>query len=173
MNLSKTGKLEWEGSVEIDGVTPEMMMWYSLNRNTERYKLWHPGHIEFKTLYKPPQGYAGTVYLIKEKVGKYVVKMRLTVTEVTDNTFAGIFRTQGYNWFFHLRFESTPRGMVLHSSHSLGSDNPLWGPAWNWFIRNFLYTRGLRAAHAIHGREEKENLQKFLPRLYRECSGLS
>ncbi len=166
MKVIYNGMLEMETAREIKGVTPAMMRWWSVHRTKERYKLSHPDHIDFQTLYKPEEGHIGSVYAIKEKHGRFMLDMKVIVQGITDSTFTHVQIARGYRRQTHLVFEPTPDGMILHSHHIIGSDNPVWGPLWNWVTRKFLISDEYRAAIAKHGQEETANYAKFLPQLY-------
>lgn len=162
------GKLEITGSHEVPGVTPAMMLWWSVHRNKERYKMWHPDHIDFKVLYKPEKGHIGSVYIEKEKHGSYMVNKKLVVVGMSDNSFTVRQNGRGYIRLTHIIFEPTATGMIMNSTQIIGSDNQFFGRFWNWVTRTFLYTKKYRAAAAKHGVLENESVPKFLPKLYAE-----
>ena len=176
MKVIENGKLEETGSVEIKGITPEMMRWWVMNRTRERYQMWHPDHIDFRVLHKPELGEVGYTYLVKERFGEYLVSLKSTIEEWNDTTSTVLHKTYlhpcpfpMYNLRVRLKFEGTPDGMILHSTHTVGSDNPVWGRLWNFITRKFVYTAKLRAAYARHAEEESENFPQFLTKLYAEC----
>ena len=176
MKIIENGKLEETGSIEIKGVTPEMMRWYNMHRTRERYFMWHPDHIDYKVLHKPEKGYVGYIYQVKERFGKYLVLLKTVVEESSDTTLTVRHKTSIDHWppFYrrvHLKFEGTPAGLILHSKLTVGSDNPVWGRLWNFITRKFLYTEKFREAYIKHAREESENFPKFLPKLYAEYAG--
>lgn len=162
------GKLLITSSHKIKGLTPEMMVWWSTHRSTERIKMWHPDHVYFKVKYKPESGHAGSVYKIKEKHGKYTLYHTLTVHGVTQNSFTFTQNARGYLRNSHIEWEATPDGCIANSTSVIGSDNPVWGRFWNWVTRKFLFTDTYRAAAAKHSLTEGENLKAFLPKLFEE-----
>jgi len=155
----------------LPGVTPEMMHWWSLNRNKERYKMVHPDHIEFKTLFKPEKSDVGTVFYHEEKHGRYMEKTRFVVEGISANTFDIAIRSRWFTRRTHLVFEAAPGGTYLSSTGIIGSDNPYWGRLWNWFTRKFLYTAEYRAACAKHGKDEFTVTPQILPKLFAEATG--
>lgn len=153
-----------------EGVTPEMMIWWSMNRNKERYKMAHPDHIDFKTVYKPEKGQVGTRFYHKEKHGRYMERTTFVVEGISDHTFDIAIKSRGFTRRTHLVFEAVPGGTKISSTQIIGSDNPIWGRFWNFITRKFLYTAEYRAACAKHGSEEfgPEGTPKILPKLYAE-----
>ena len=155
----------------LPGVTPEMMHWWSMNRNKERYQMVHPGHIEFKTVYKPANGDVGTRFYHEEMHGKYMEKTHFLVEGISDNTFDICIKSRGFTRRTHLTFMPGPGGTYMSSTTIIGSDNPYWGRLWNWFTRKFLYTADYRAACAEHGKLEFTNTPQLLPKMFAEATG--
>jgi len=168
------GKLEITFTREVEGLTPKMMIWWLTHRkDTERYKLWHPDHIEFKVLYKPEKGHVGSVYFEKQKRAGSLEKITAVVLAVSDTTYAQLFRCAGrwlprYTIQLFEEFEPTPTGTIVHGIQIVGSDNRVWGRFWNFITRKFLFTEKTRARQAEHGLLERENSLKILPKLYAE-----
>jgi len=154
----------------LPGVTPDMMRWWSLNRNRERYRMAHPDHIEFKTVYKPENGDVGTRFYHEEKHGKYMEKTYFVVEGISDNTFNICIKSRGFTRRTHLKFEPAQGGTYLSSTTIIGSDNPYWGRIWNWVTRKFLFTADYRAACAKHGKEEFTTTPQILPKLFAEAT---
>ncbi|OGO20615.1 MAG: hypothetical protein A2144_02940 [Chloroflexi bacterium RBG_16_50_9] len=178
MRIIENGKLEETGSVEIKGVTLEMMRWWIMHRTRESYKMWHHDHIDFKVLRRPERGEVGYTYIVKERFGKYLVSLKSTIEEWSDTASTVLHKTYlhpwpvpMYNLRVRLKFAATPAGLMLHSTHVVGSDNPIWGRLWNFITRKFIYTEKLRAAYARHAEEESENFPNFLKKLYAERGG--
>ncbi len=51
---------------ELEGVTPEMMLWYFTHRTKERYQMWHPAHLDFRVVSQGGPDHVGDVYWIDE-----------------------------------------------------------------------------------------------------------
>jgi len=176
MKIIENGKILEVESVEIKGITPEMMTWYSRHRDTERYKLWHPDHIEYKLVKDAPKGsYAGRVYHVTERFGKYLVVLKSTTGKAVGNSSTvlhrvcrGHFPIPLFNLRVSLEREYTSDGMILRATHVVGSDVPVIGRFWNWITRKFIYTPDFQAAYEKHRNEESYNFPKFLPKLYAE-----
>jgi hypothetical protein len=175
MRKTENGKLEETKSAEIKGVSVEMMRWWITHRSREKYRLWHPDHIDFIVKHKPEKGYVGYSYIATERFGKYQVSLDSTILEWTDNTATVLHKVILHPWpfpVFNLRvrmvMKNTPEGIFMDSTHTIGSDLPVLGCFWNFITRNFIYTDKLRAAYAQHVKEESENFPQFLSKLYAE-----
>ena len=170
IRVIKNGKLEVSRTYELRGVTPEMLSWYRLARTKEWYKMWHPDHIDYKLLYKPAEGSIGAVYSETQKVGGRVYEMKKTILAQTDEISEIILKFPLFSIWGRLVCENTPTGTVRHSTQVYGSDNPVWGRAWNFVLRKFVLPRFLED-FSRHQDEEMVNTMDFLPKLYAEAAG--
>lgn len=175
MKIIENGKLEEKKTAEIKGVTLEMMRWWITHRTQQNYRLWHPDHIDFIVRHKPKTGYEGYSYVATERFGKYRVSLESTILEWTDNTTTVLHKVilhpcpfPLYNLRVRMVMKNTSEGIIMDSTHTIGSDLPVLGRFWNFITRNFIYTDKLRTAYARHVKEESENFPQFLSRLYAE-----
>ena len=163
------GKLESTRTWEVKGVTPKMMSWWFTHRkNAERYKLWHPDHYDFRVLYKPEKGHIGSVYHEATKTGNKVRWVTAVVLGVSDTSYTQLMHRTLYKSVISSTFEATPTGTIIHDTTIAGSDNRVFGRFGNFIMRKFLSTGKRRTAHGPHMAQERDNLEKYLPKLYAE-----
>ena len=165
------GKIEMTCIDEVKGVTPRMMLWYFLNRNKERYLMWHPTHIDFQVLSQPADCGVGSIYYIKEQPenGPMVETIAEVLEADLDETKAVIlemFRQKEFPLRVYHRMEVMPGGTRVFSNLTLGSKSKRQNA--QLLKKTGIMTENGYKTWFTHVREESKNFEKFLPKLFEE-----
>ncbi len=166
------GRLELRCVHEVEGVSPEMMLWFFTHRTKERYQMWHPAHADFKVLGNGDGNHIGDVYFIDEvfEDGRTLaVKLRVTEADITE------FAEQHVSWrkpggISH-KMERTSSGTRVRTSALFGTALPVLGPVYNYILRKFAYKPKMFKAAFLHMDEEFLHFPEFLPQLYAASAG--
>ena len=165
VKIGKNGVVETSKTVEMKGVTPEMLDWFNKNLDLELYLKWHPDHIDRKKIERPGKS---PIFLETQRVGNKVYKMRLKRSErLPDGTH--VSRLRYPLWVFHSESKTvpTPTGVIRYSKGWVGTDFPVVGRLWNWYLRLFVLPDFMKRQFQ-HQDEESVNTVNVLPRLYAE-----
>ena len=168
----------------IEGVTPEMILWWFQNFPTRTvtvagdevpwYRLWHPrDHIEVVVQERGdpdiPGLSEGAQVVIHERFGGRDLKFDGYVAAL-DATGITLQAALGGVTVGNLRHTFTPveGGTLYESKLILGVDVPVVRLVVNPVVRNFQMTDEQARAWFTHNVEEVGNFQFFLPDLYAE-----
>lgn len=179
VRIIDNGKVEMTCVDDAKGVTPKMILWYMLNRTKERYKMWHPTHIDFEVLSEPIDRAVGSIYhIVEQATGGPMVDAIVEVLEASiisdDQTIIlERFRQRSFPMTIYHRMEAMPGGTRVYSNLTVGSDIPVFGR-----IHNAILRRKMRISTPDgykvwfnHVSDEGKNYAKFLPKLFeKECT---
>jgi hypothetical protein len=169
MKVIENGKLQIKKTTEIKGVTPQMVAWYAKDRNKDSYKMWHPDHIDYKCIKNGPNGgHVGSVYLETQKLGKHIYKMKKTIFEYSDTVSAITLKFPLFTIRSRTISDQKPTITIRRTTQVIGTDMPVVGRLWNWYLRKLILPEFLRD-HDKHAAEERENYTSMLPKLYNEA----
>ena len=166
----------------IEGVTPEMILWWFQNFPTRTvtvageevawYRLWHPrDHIEVIVLERGdpevPGLSEGAKVMIHERFGGQDQRFHGHVAAL-DVTGIHLQASIGGVTLGNLRhtFTAVEGGTLYESELVLGLDTPVVRVIMNPLIRNFRMSDEQARSWFIHNVEEVGNFQFFLPDLY-------
>ena len=166
----------------IEGVTPEMLVWWFRvfpfarlewkGELVSMYRIWHPrDHVRVAVLRRPidraPGVSRGAKVLIQERIGTKVTSTRARVKKMDESGLHLRVR----RFFFRVAdlehtFTPTPQGTLYSSRLVVGSTLPLIGRVINALARKRLFPPEVGNAWLRHNVEEVGNFQFFLPRIY-------
>jgi hypothetical protein len=154
---------------ELHGVTPEMLDWWWKNMvNSQYYQLWHPkDHISIEWEIPPSrEGNVGAIHVAEERIGEIPAKrLRIRVEDPSSSpiraTYSHVRATsmlgpdnKPVSWTTH-EYKAEPYGTKMRSTFRLSADTP----------KQFI------DALRQHNKEEMGEFPKFLPELYKKCTG--
>jgi hypothetical protein len=154
---------------ELEGVTPEMMLWYFTHRTKERYQMWHPAHLDFRVVSQGGPDHVGDVYWIDEMFtdGRRL-DVKLLVVKADLGEFAEKHLSPRQPGGISHRMESTSGGTRVRTTAFFGSEGRMLGPLFNWYLRTTAYKRPVFEAALLHLDDEFTRFPTFLPTLYAE-----
>jgi len=172
----------------VRGVTPRMLVWWFSNLEGEidvagqrvnRYRAWHPyDHVHASYARRRPDGSVGpgAAIRLREYLGansRYEVD---TVTEIEKLDEEGFIHNPGLHGIHGLvrmeyRFTRVAEGTLYENRLLIGGTS-----GWRRWLTPLIQRFGFDQAHGLawlrHNIEEVGLFEHFLPRLYREQTGL-
>jgi hypothetical protein len=157
---------------ELEGVTPEMMLWYFTHRTRERYQMWHPAHADFRVVSQGGADHVGDVYRIDEIFADgRRLDVKLLVVKADLGEFAEKHLDRRQPGGISHRMERTQGGTRVYTTAFFGSDGKVVGPLLNWYLRKSAYKRPVFAAAFLHMDDEFTRFPAFLPALFEDGRG--
>ncbi len=157
---------------ELEGVTPEMMLWYFTHRTKERYQMWHPAHLDFRVVSQGGADHVGDVYWIDEIFADgRRLDVKLLVIKAGLDEFAEKHLDRRQPGGISHRMESTTGGTRVRTTAFFGSEARAVGPLFNWHLRKSVYNRPVFEAAFLHMDDEFTRFPAFLPALFADQKG--
>lgn len=160
--MRKNNMMTFTTTVEVAGKTPEQIYDWILNLDNEKYKQWHPGHKEWKTI-KRTSNEIGSIVYLDERFDHIRLKFTGEVIEAKLNSFL-LYKLKSpipIPGYLSLSFKPTKTGTKVIHEVGVGYEG-LFGKIVDWFLRKFYLTRSFEKALEKHANEEFKNLEKLL-----------
>lgn len=163
IKIGKNGVVVITKTMQLNGVTPEMLKWFGQNLGVENYLKWHPDHIARKKVEEPGKP---PYYLETQRLGKKVYAMKLVKSErFPDGSHATTLKFPLFTYYSRSIAKLAAAGVSQASESWIGSTMPVLGHLWNWYLRVFVLPDFLKILF-IHQDEEGANTEKIVPGLY-------
>ena len=186
-SLTKLGNGQLVLTIQHDvirGVTPAMLAWWfqHLGETMDyagvtypRYWVWHPiDHIHWELVRRGPDGSTGegATFRIVEAFAAnpaHYVDSTDFVEKCDEEGLSLVTRILGMEIFrLEHRFTQLQEGTRYDSRMVVGSDVPLIGHLFNFFVRPRIFSDASGRKWLLHNIEEVGNFEFFMPALYAE-----
>lgn len=151
----------------MPGCKGEMVdWWFGYLPDSETYRMWYPeSHLGLKWDSQRRSGqYKGSSYIIEEKLGGEVLKLRIHFHDPYEFMDTSGFEEAGFGVVIYANvydFEKNPRGRIIHVVRDLSYGCEMRSRFW---LFKASETEGRKWMH--HCIEQMGNLADFLPGLY-------
>lgn len=173
----------------LRGVTPRMLVWWFSHlegdivvdgRRVNRYRAWHPyDHVHASYARRRPDGSVGpgAAIRLREYLGanpRYEVDTVTEIEKLDDEGFVHNPRVHGIAGLARMeyRFTRVPEGTLYENRLLVGGTR-----GWRRWLTPLVQRLGFDHNHGLawlrHNIEEVGQFEHFLPRLYREQTGLA
>lgn len=146
--------------IEILGKEPKQIYDFMFSLDKARYISWHPTvHIDYRIV-KESKDVLGSVFFFHEKMDKVTVKYNWELIELIENQKIVMKAQYFIPIYLILIFEKTPKGTLV--THDLQIGKEFNSGVFDFFIRNFIFTKSKQDSLTRHANEEFKNLEQLL-----------
>jgi hypothetical protein len=146
--------------IEILGKEPKQIYDFMFSLDKTKYISWHPTeHIDYRIV-KETKEILGSVFFFHEKMDNVTVKYNWELIELVENQKIVMKAQYFIPISLILIFDKTPNGTLV--THDLQIGKELKSGAFDFFIRNFIFTKSKQHALTRHANEEFKNLEQLL-----------
>lgn len=178
----------WIRHEVLRGVTPRMLAWWFANlegdvlidgRRVNRYRAWHPyDHVHASYARRLPDGSIGpgAAIRLREYMGanaRYVVDTVTDIEKLDEEGYVHNPRVHGISGLVRMEYRFTPvaEGTQYDNRLLIGGTQG-WRRLVTPLLQHLVFDRARGLAWLRHNIEEVGQLERFLPQLYREQTGL-
>lgn len=135
---------------------------FMLNLDGDKYRNWHPEHIDFRQINKT-ENIKGSIFYLNEEVEGTKVNYYWTVVEHKKNEVIKMKANYFYPIYLTLEFQSNSvdKTTVRHNIE-IGFENKLISPIFDFLIRIIKFPQRVIKSLDRHATEEFKNLEKIL-----------
>jgi hypothetical protein len=146
--------------IEILGKEPKQIYDFMFSLDKAKYISWHPTeHIDYRIV-KETKDILGSVFLFHEKMDKVTVKYKWELIELVENHKIVMKAQYFIPLYLILIFDKTPNGTLV--THDLQIGKEFKSGVFDFFIRNFIFTKSKQRSLTRHANEEFKNLEQLL-----------
>jgi hypothetical protein len=146
--------------IEILGKEPKQIYDFMFSLDKAKYISWHPTeHIDYRIV-KETKDILGSVFFFHEKMDNVTVKYNWELIELVENHKIVMKAQYFIPIYLILIFDKTPNGTLV--THDLQIGKELESGVFDFFIRNFIFTKSKQYALTRHANEEFKNLEQLL-----------
>lgn len=145
--------------IPVNGVTPDQIIRFFLNLDTEKYKAWHPGHLKWEYLEKDEKGLPKRLR-IEENIGKYHFNEEFTLEEYKPGKLMRlrVKHKEPVKSYLTLSFnKETGRTIVTHELTFTFGYKPI-----DWLMNKLGLFNNFKKEVDKHATEEFKKLEKIL-----------
>jgi hypothetical protein len=146
--------------IEILGKEPKQIYDFMFSLDKAKYISWHPTeHVDYRIV-KETKEILGSIFFFHEKMDNVTVKYNWELIELVENQKIVIKAQFFIPIYLILIFDKTPNGTLV--THDLQIGKELKSSAFDFFIRNFIFTKSKQHSLTRHANEEFKNLEQLL-----------
>jgi hypothetical protein len=146
--------------IEILGKSPKQIYDFMFGLDKEKYIAWHPKeHKDFKII-SATEAIVGSVFFFHEEMDQLKVKYSWTVVEIVEDHKIVMKAQYFIPIYLILTLDKTPKGTLVTHDLQIGENQS--SKLFDWFIRNFAFTKNKRHSQDRHAMEEFKNLETLI-----------